>query len=134
MEHIACPYCNNKAQSLFRAHISLLRIFMRDQCQQCWSPIEFDWNNYIFCMGVFGISLVFIGLFIEPLFDLLRNSDPQPLVVEVPDFDLIGILNGLAGATIVLMFYYASFELPAKYFGIRLYRKAYANESRKKLR
>ena len=125
MHCLECPYCKEKAAPLLKTYF--WGYFPGNQpkrCQRCFGSIEYNLNSYFICGALFFTLLILFGYYVAPLFPFLSaRKETSSVVVELQSFNFIGLGRQVCEAVLVLSILYISFELPAKYFGIRIYKK-----------
>lgn len=120
-----CPYCEKQASSFFKMYF--WGYFPGNQprkCKNCSKPIKHNLNSYMQCGAIFLVSLIILSHFLDPILSLFNNpTETNTMVKEVPTIDLIGLAEWVIEASIVILILFISFEIPARYFGLRAYKK-----------
>ncbi|MFH2044106.1 MAG: hypothetical protein ABIK92_03050 [Pseudomonadota bacterium] len=120
-----CPYCEKQASSFFKMYFcGYFPGKQPNKCINCSKPIKHNLNGYMQCGVIFLISLIIVFHFLDPILPLFNNNpDITTIVIEVPTIDFIGFAEWVIEAAIVILILFISFEIPARYFGVRAYKK-----------
>ncbi|HUT70569.1 MAG TPA: hypothetical protein VMW89_07805 [Desulfatiglandales bacterium] len=126
MNCLKCPYCQKKAAPFLKTYFwGYFPGNRPNVCQNCSKPIKYNLNYYFQCGALVLVLLIALGFFVDPLFSIFeRNTNTSSPVTEVLGFDFIGLIGQLLEIGFVFFILYISFELPAKYFGLRIFKKS----------
>ena len=124
MYSLTCPYCSKDAALFYRTYF--MGYFPGNRpsnCQHCSQPIKCNFNSYCLVGALFLALLFVIGTFIAPDIAFLEKDNSISVIQELPNFDLIKILERIFEIAIVFIALYVSFEILGKYFGIRIFNR-----------
>ena len=120
MNFLNCPHCNKQALSfrhLMWPPFSLFWLDSYKKCIRCSGPVKIDMNGLMTCSIIFFLFLFILGI-------LLSFIDTNILKQENPiSYEPSYLFELLLEAIPVIFGIWISFEIPAKYFNKRLFKK-----------
>jgi uncharacterized membrane protein YjgN (DUF898 family) len=127
---LSCPYCQKNASSFIRMH-TWVPFSKIDKCQNCSNPIKRNISNYYICGFICFIILFISNGLIDLLLSLFGTIEVDSgSIVTVNENNLISVLKNIGELIFVIFIVYLSFELPAKYLGIRIFNKQIEEKDR----
>ncbi len=116
LHYLNRPHCRKNAVPLSISTISSPLFGRPEKCQHCSEPIKFNFYYYPICFSIFIILLVLCEYYpIRFIRDFINLNTTSFYILFLGKI----IVEILFYTTII----YISFELPAKYLGIKIFKK-----------
>ena len=125
MHILKCPHCDQIASSFLKTYFwGYFPGNHPNRCQNCSKPIKYSINCYLQCGALFLVLLIIYGYLLGPVLAVFeRSPDSNAIIERIPAIDILGMAGWLLEITIVLLILYNSFEIPARYFGVKVFKK-----------
>lgn len=122
---LKCPHCDQQASSFLKTYFwGYFPGNHPNRCQRCSEPIKYNLNSYFQCGSLFLVLLFLFGYLLNPVLSIFVGSPSSNLIVDkIPAIDILGLTGWLFEIAIVFLILFTSFEIPARFFGTRVFKK-----------